>query len=476
MLTEDEIKELSESKSKAVQKLLKIVASQAKRINELEIRIRDLEAQLSKNSSNSSKPPSSDGLKKKPKLKSLRKKTGKKPGGQKGHEGSNLKMSTHVDKVEPLKLESCTGCGESLEAVGSIDLKCRQVFDIPLPKMHVIEYQAEVKVCAHCQFKNEAKFPEYIKTNTQYGPRIKGLWVYLNQYQLLPYERLAQLTEVLFDKRPSIGTLVNTVSESSKHLIPFEKSLKEALKEVPVLHSDETGMRVEGKLCWIHSRSNEDLTLFHLDEKRGKEAHQNIGILKSYSGVSVHDHYRSYYGYDCSDALCHAHHLRELIFLDEQSDQIWPQQMIDFLLAIKSDKESGKLNDEGILEFEEHYEKMIELGLEENPLLPKVPGKRGRQKKSQARNFVDRLIDYRDEILRYLREEEVPFDNNLAERDLRMNKVKQKVSGCFRSFEGGKNFCLNRSFISTLQKQGRFILDELTLLFQGLQPALMTAE
>ena len=235
-------------------------------------------------------------------------------------------------------------------------------------------------------------------------------------------------------------------------------------------------MRVEGKLCWIHSRSNEDLTLFHLDEKRGKEAHQNIGILKSYSGVSVHDHYRSYYGYDCSDALCHAHHLRELIFLDEQSDQIWPQQMIDFLLAIKSDKESGKLNDEGILEFEEHYEKMIELGLEENPLLPKVPGKRGRQKKSQARNFVDRLIDYRDEILRYLREEEVPFDNNLAERDLRMNKVKQKVSGCFRSFEGGKNFCLNRSFISTLQKQGRFILDELTLLFQGLQPALMTAE
>ena len=469
MLTEEEIKELSDSKSKAVQKLLKIVSH-------LEKEVMELKGMLSKNSSNSSKPPSSDGLKKKPKLKSLRKKTGKKPGGQKGHGGSNLKMSAHVDKVEPLKLESCSGCGESLEEVGSVDLKCRQIFDIPVPKMEVIEYQAEVKICPHCQVKNEAEFPEYIKTNTQYGPHIKGLWVYLNQYQLLPYERLAQLTEVLFDKRPSIGTLVNTMSESSKHLIPFEKSLKEALKEVPVLHSDETGMRVEGKLCWIHSRSNEDLTLFHLDEKRGKEAHQNIGILKSYSGVSVHDHYRSYYGYDCSDALCHAHHLRELIFLDEQSDQIWPQQMIDFLLAIKSDKESGALNDERIFEFEEQYEKMIELGLEENPLLPKTAGKRGRQKKSKARNFVDRLIDYRDEILRYLHEEEVPFDNNLAERDLRMNKVKQKVSGCFRSLKGGKDFCRNRSFISTLQKQGRFILDELTLLFQGIQPALMAAE
>lgn len=471
MLSEEEIEELSQSKSEAVQKLLKVVQFQAEQIKSLENEVMELKLRLTKNSSNSSKPPSSDGFKKKKKgLKSLRQKSGKKPGGQSEHEGSNLKMSAEPDQKIPLKLERCTHCGESLSEVEIKSIKKRQVYDIPQPKIEVSEYQSEVKICPCCHEENEASFPQGVEVSVQYGSRIKGLWVYLTQYQLLPYERTAQLMAVLYTHRPSTGSLVTTNERCSEKLLPFEQELKRELIHSSVIHNDETGMRVNGKLHWIHSRSTEELTLYHLDQKRGILAHQRIGILENYQGTSIHDHYKSYYEYSHRHGLCHAHHLRELKYLSEQSEQSWIVSIKELFLEMKEAKESGQLNLAKVQAIEQRYDSLVQQGLEMNPLPQRPSGKRGRLKKSATRNFLERLRDYRDSCLLYIWDKSVPFDNNLAERDLRMNKVKQKISGGFRSFEGGQHFCRIRSFISTLQKQGRDILGELNALFCGIQP------
>jgi transposase len=443
--------------------LLKIEALERDN-QELRFRVEALEAQLNKDSHNSSKPPSSDGLKKK-KNQSLRKRSGRKPGGQEGHVGYTLEFSEDPTEEEPHCQVSCEKCGEDLTAEEIVAKKRRQVFELPPIKLKVTEHQSCLKICPQCAHQNWGDFPEEVKQPVQYGDRYKSFLVYLNQAQFLPYERSQELMDVLCEQAPSTGSINNAVQRCADLLTPFEPVVKAALQHAQILHTDETGIRVDGKLHWLHVSSTQDYSWYQVDAKRGREAMDRIGILPDYEGIAVHDHFRSYFGYDCKHALCNAHHLRELKHIAEDYQQAWATDMASLLREIKEALEVENLTLHHLQDFEGRYDLLLDAGLKLNPR--QENSKRGRSKQTPARNLLERLRDYRDETLRFLFEPGVPFDNNQAERDVRMAKVQQKISGCFRSLEGAEAFARIRSFLSTMRKQGRHVLDELTLVFQG---------
>lgn len=444
-----------------------------KQVAELQKEVQRLKDQLAKNSRNSSKPPSSDGLKK-PSPKSLRPRGKRKPGGQKGHLGSTLKMADKPDHIIVYPVNQCQLCGHRLVDEASIDVEKRQVFDIPPIQMGVTEHKAQIKECSHCGHLNKAAFPEQVKAPVQYGPRLKAIAVYLRQYQLLPYNRTRELFRDLFSTDLSEGTLTNitdTCSELLEH--PIEQIQKQ-LEQSPVINFDETGSSVNGKRQWLHSASTPNLTYYEIHPKRGSHAMDHIGILPNFKGRAIHDFWKPYFKYDCDHGLCNAHHLRELIFLNEQHDQLWAKDMIDCLLHIKKAVDEAKISThtlfkEQIRKFEERYQKILDKGYDENPL-PKIKSnkkKRGRPKKSKARNLLERLDEHRKEVLAFMYDFKVPFDNNLVERDLRMAKVQQKISGTFRSQNGSKAFCRIRSYISTVRKNAVNVIDAIGNAFQG---------
>ncbi|MCP4945243.1 MAG: IS66 family transposase, partial [Planctomycetaceae bacterium] len=283
---------------------------------------KELRGKLAKNSQNSSKPPSSDGLNK-PKPKSLRKPSGKKPGGQQGHSGARLAVTESPDHTIMHSVEECQQCGRSLCEIAATDSHRRQVIDIPPIQLEVTEHQAETKCCPDCGHRTEAAFPGEVKTSVQYGERIKSLLVYLNQYQLLPYERTCQLVEDLFSHTISQGTLYNWNRECYDNLESTEEQIRQGILASSVAHFDETGIRQQGKLHWLHTAGTERLTYYGLHARRGTEAMNELGILPHYQGRAVHDHWKSYFTFSCDHSLCNAHHLRELTYLAEQHQQVW---------------------------------------------------------------------------------------------------------------------------------------------------------
>lgn len=440
-------------------------------IAKLERRIEELEARLGMNSRNSSKPPSSDGYQK-PAPRSLREKSGRRPGGQAGHKGETLEMSETPDKVIVHRVTRCATCGESLEGVVAADVERRQVFDLPPRTPEVVEHRAETAVCPACGHRTTAAFPEEVMASAQYGINLRSIAVYLQQYQLLPFDRTSELMRDLFSVPISTGTLANAIMDCADAVeAPVEK-IREMIQGSPVAHFDESGVAVNGALAWCHVASTEYATHYTLHPKRGAEAMNEIGILPAFGGRAIHDCLRSYFDYDCEHGLCNAHLLRELVFLHEMLHQRWAKKMIGFLIAIKTAVEKkklrpGRFTEEQLQRIERRYERILRRGDAEMPRPDPNIRKRGRPKKGKARNLLERFENHRNAILAFLYDFRVPFDNNLAERDIRMIKLKQKISGTFRSVEGGSAFCRIRSYISTARKNAVGIIDAINSAFAG---------
>lgn len=435
-------------------------------------RIKELEDQISKNSRNSSKPPSSDGFKK-PGPKSLREKSGKKPGGQKGHKGTTLKMVSNPDITERHEVNQCGNCKKDLSDQSPDSIDRRQVYELPPLKITVTEHKAEVKGCPCCGHLNKADFPTGVDRYVQYGPGVKGLITYLQGYQLLPCERTSELFSDLFNHKLSTGTLINTCNKAFTKLADFEERLKQLLVECAVAGFDETGFRVMGNRTWLHSCSTEKFAYYAVHQSRGREAMNHAGILPNFKGVAIHDFYSSYFGYDCKHGLCNAHVLRELIFIKERFGQSWAEDMVNLLLKMKQAKEKaiskGKsaLSNVTIKNYRKQYDQIIEKGIQLNPFKPPKEKKRGRKAKPKPLNLVIRLRDHAEDYLRFFTDFKVPFDNNFSERDLRMMKVKQKISGCFRSLKGAISFARIRSYIVTARKQNLNAFNALVNLFES---------
>ena len=451
--------------------VIKLVLSMSDQIEELKERIKVLEDILGQNSSNSSKPPSSDWP---TKQRSLRDKSGKLAGGQKGHKGYNLKMVEVPDSIKVHKVSTCRNCGRSLKDVLPADYRKRQVFDLPPIKVNVEEHRAEQKICPHCGQLNEASFPENVNQPTQYGSRIKAILTYLNQYQLLPYERTSELFSDLFGIEIAAATIVNTNRTCFEALKSVEDKIKQQITTSSVVHFDETGLYTEGDRSWLHVASTKNLTYYACNPKRGKAATEDIGILPNFNGTAVHDCWNTYFKYSCNHALCNVHHLRELKAVKECYSQEWAGDMSSLLLEIKKTVDTkklvaDKLEQDKIDGFKERYDKIIEAGLGQNQpaRLRDGPKKRGRIKQSKAKNLVDRLKEHWRETLAFMYDFSIPFDNSQAERDIRMMKVQQKISGTFRSTDGAKTFCRIRGYISTVRKNSLSVIDAIQTAFEG---------
>ena len=463
--------------------VIALVESLVERINALEARIEVLENQKSKDSKNSSKPPSGDGFAKR--TKSLRTKSGRQSGGQKDHPGSTLEWCEEVDEVFIHPVVDCKSCGASLETVEVLNLRCSQVHELPPIKLVVHEHQAEEKCCPKCGVLNQGKSPAFVNSLVQYGPGLKGLIVYLMEGQLLPSERARELLQEVIGCEISEATLYNTRLRCYEQLAAVEAYIKSGIQVAPVVHFDETGLRVKSKLMWLHVACTGWLTAYFIDPKRGQLAMDAIDILPKFEGVSVHDGLASYGKYDSTHALCNAHHLRELRFIVERYEQDWANDMMTLLVEIKTTIDITQAAGETSLtliqlaDFERRYQELIQTGLIANPSPPidlDLPKPKGRPKQSPPKNLLDRLKLHQSAVLLFMHDWKVPFDNNQAERDLRMMKLKQKISGTFRSIEGAQQFCRIRGDLSTLRKQGIQVLDALRLvfmetpLFPSLQP------
>lgn len=453
------------------QKLVEIVKALQREIDVLRQEVCDLKAQLSKNSRNSSKPPSSDGMNK-PKPQSLREKSGRNPGGQDGHKGETLEMKEEPDKVIVHRAERCEECSGSLKGVAVTGVERRQVFDLPPVSLEVVEHRAEQKECPTCGCMNTATFPDGVNAPVQYGPTVRSIAVYLQQYQFLPYERTSELMQDLFGVSIGTGTLAKVMLDCAERIEPVVEKIKGIVQSSPVAHFDESGVSVEGKLQWLHSASTDKATYYDIHPKRGCEAMDDIGILPGFDGRAIHDFWKAYLEYECDHGFCNAHLLRELVFAHEELGQRWAKKMIGFLLKIKEKVGTAKsdcLSEDSIRRFEKRYRRILKMGDAETPLPPSTSckRKRGRPKKDKARNLLERFERYPREILAFMYDFHVPFDNNLSERDIRMIKLRQKISGTFRSAEGGKAFCRIRSYISTARKNAVNVIEAIKSVFAG---------
>ena len=443
--------------------------------------IQKLQDELAKNSSNSSKPPSSDGLKK-PKTRSLRRKGQRPIGGQPGHKGNTLKMVAEPDYIEQHPVKSCPHCQTDLSATAPVGYEKRQVFDVPPLQLEVTEHQAEVKQCSGCGRQAKGMFPAHITQPTQYGPRLKAQASYLNNYHFVPLERTEELLTDFYGQSPSEPAVIAANNQLVRQITPTLQSIKQQLIANGVVHFDESGLRVAGQLHWLHVASTPQLTHYHVHRKRGQIGMAAGEILPQFQGQAVHDHWASYLQFDnCQHDFCNAHHLRELQFITEQYQQAWATQMGQLLLDIKAEvvtisETATCLPAERLAHYETEYDRLIADGLAANPPPENPPPKkRGRRKQSPPKNLLDRLVKHKSGVLAFMYDFRVPFDNNLAERDVRMVKVKQKVSGAFRTPTGADTFCAIRSYISTVRKHGHNVIDAMYDAFLG-QPFIPSGE
>lgn len=463
MLKPDEIRDLCTRDPEAVVTLIETLS---RGIETLTARVSELEARLKLNSRNSGKPPSSDGYGKKPK--SLRGKSGKSQGGQKGHPGTTLKLVSEPDAVVVYAVETCGGCGESLVGTPG-EVERRQVFDLPEIRLRVTEHRAERKRCRCCATVTVGEFPAEATSVTQYGPGVRSLATYLMVGHALPVQRTQEILRDLSGHTISTGTLCAMVEQGANHLVGWEAAVKEMLIAAPVVHADESGARVAGKLWWLHVASTPTLTHYAIHQKRGTAAMDEIGILPNLSGTTIHDCWKAYFSSANRHGLCNAHLLRELVNVSENHHQTWADDLMELLLDAKDEVETANAT-----ELPRHrrdlidarFDAIVQQGLAVNP---KAAGR----KQTFPKNLLDRLRLYKAFFLAFVHDFTVPFDNNQAERDLRMVKVKQKVSGGFRSEDGATWFARIRSYISSAKKQGQNIFSALTAAFSNQPLALI---
>lgn len=438
-------------------------------IDALFARLDAVEAKLGMNSENSSKPPSSDGLAKK--TTSLRESSGKPAGGQKGRKGTTLRQAEQPDEVVRHPLPSqCDRCQARLPVDAVQVWERRQVFDVPVVAFNVIEHQALAVTCSCGQF-HTSSFPTGVSEAVQYGPQVRALGVHLTQGQMLPYARAAQLIADIYGLAISPGTLVAWVAEARIALQPTADDIARQLSVARLVHADESGLRVAGKLHWLHIAANETLTWYGVHGKRGIAAIDEHGILAKRTGVLVHDCWAPYWRLEDSvHALCNAHLLRELLYVKDSTGQTWPQKMSDLLLnanklcaAARAQQVAFSADD--VLAFRTVYDDIVREGEHLNP--DTSNSGKGRVKQSVATNLLRRFRLHADAVLRFIGDFDVPFTNNTAERAVRMPKVKQKISGCFRTLDGAEHFCVIRSCLDTLRKQGHNMLAVLQRAFAG---------
>ena len=457
------------------------LGAQAKLITELRTMIKLLETQVEtlqnnqkRNSVNSSKPPSSD-IGKPQRTKSLRTKSDKKPGGQQGHKGDTLCFRESPNEIVVHAVKQCRCCGKSLSNRDANNFERRQVFDIPPIEMQVTEHRAEIKSCPHCHTVNKALFPHTVSQPVQYGSNVQQLAVYFTQYQLLPYGRTSEIFKDLFGHSLSSSFLVNNNQRCAVNLQPFVEDLKSMLLKQPVLHADETGFYFNGQRNWLHTLSTDKYSFYAVHTKRGTEAMNDINILPAYKGRLLHDFWKSYYEYGCDHSLCNGHHLRDLTFCHEEEKSIWAGNARQLLLDLHEKVEIAKCKDANATSLSKSqlqywykkYDDLMTEGLRLHPLPKKQEGKRGAVKKSKTQNMLLRFIDHKEEVLDFAKDFLFPFTNNIAEQAIRMMKVKQKISGCFRSKQGAADFADIRSYIATAKKQGVSIMKALSAAIQG---------
>ena len=459
--------DLSDEGKMLVALFMPFIEAQQAHIEKLQARIKELEDQLAKNSKNSSKPPSQDPFRGHPK----RKEKGKRrsAGGQHGHEGKKAKLKDDPDDIVLYQVAYCPDCDQDLSDVKPNEVIRKQIEDIADLKSIVIEHQIEVKTCPSCGQQWQAGGCD-IQHEYEYGSGIKSLAVYLSTHQFIPQARIQSFLE-LFGVEISTGTLNNFRRKGAKELAEFERLLKEQVRQSDAAYFDETGMKISGVNHWVHVASTKWLSWFGIHRNRGRKAHEDFGILPKFHGVAHRDSYRSYDDYPQSaDSLCNAHILRELEFAVQRNEQaFWAKPMQDLLLSIKKQVENRNDQVADIRWQERHrrkYQALIELGLNYNPPAVRPDGQvRGRTKQSKTYNLLIRLKERQDDVLRFMTNPLAEFTNNQAERDLRMNKVRAKVSGGFRALTPAQDFMLIRSFIHTAIKQGLSTMDVLKQLF-----------
>jgi transposase len=465
------------------EELIALVQAQTAENAALKARIAELERRLGLNSGNSGKPPSSDGLKKPPRTRSSREPSGKKPGGQKGHKGETLRQAAEPDSVVNHFPTSCAACGAPVTPDMSAGHSARQVFDLPEPRPLVVtEHRAHDCVCAGCGAHTRASFPDGINAPVQYDPRIAALVTYLLHYQLLPEDRLAELMADLFGIRLVAATIARMSRTCAAHLQGFVATVRDLVAGAAVKHMDETGFRIGGKTQWLHVACTAWLTFYRVCARRGS-------LLANVTGIVVHDHWKPYYTMPgVRHALCNAHHLRELKALIDIEKEDWARKIHRLLRrachAVNLARERGSpLKPCLIALIERRYDAFVAEGLAfheaQSPLrpddAPQGRKRRGRKARRTGHNLLLRLVERRQDVLCFLADPNVPFTNNQAEGDVRMMKVKQKISGGFRSLEGATDFAVIRSFISTAKKQGWNVIHALTQNAQFLAGALRTS-
>lgn len=457
----DDLTDLTMNLNKQITGLNETISKQNEIIKVLSEENALLKERLNKNSKNSSKPPSSDGLNK-PGPKSLRMKSGKKQGAQDGHEGNGFAITKDPDEIVKHIPAKCIGCDKAGICTSCGIANTRYEVDI----------QIDTKVIAHqtlsfvCQKENEAiltgNFPDNITGTIQYGNNLEALAVSLNTVGMMGVKRTHDILSAVFGVPISTGTIWNMVKSCADKLADTIEQIRVAVISLPLVHFDETGTRVDKKTCWVHNASNKDFTYLTIEEKRGQIGMNSSGVLPDFDGIAVHDCWKPYWSYSApTHAICCAHILRELTGVFENyPEQIWSENMKQLLLRMKiaRDKavDSGKefLSYYYLHGFDREYNRIINEAREQNPIKEKQSGKRGRQAKGKLRALVERLSEYKDGVCLFTRNFSVPFDNNQAERDVRMVKVKTKVSGCFRTKEGADTFMKIMSYVGTANKHG----------------------
>jgi transposase len=469
----EQLAALVAAQERTIAQLQARIAEQDMRIAEQDARIAELKRQLAASSRNSSKPPSSDGLDK-PAPKSLRGRSGRKPGGQPGREGRTLRQVAVPDEVVVHQPGACRGCGGMLVAddppTGVIR---RQVFDIPTITVRVVEHRLISRRCV-CGALTCAAGPAGVTAPVQYGPHAAAIAVYLCLGQHLPVERTAGLLAELFGTPMATGTVAAWTARAAAGLEPFTAAAVAGLAAAELVHADETGLRVAGRLHWLHVATSALFTVLVCHPKRGKEGIDAAGVLPGFTGTLVHDAFAPYARYrSATHALCNAHLLRELIAVvdsqtvhppagaDTPAGWCWAGQIIDALLGLKAVTDTGVLPDPDVLAA--HRRLVVSAALIGASADTGPPGAVGRRHRALARRIHRRLEDY----LRFATDPRVPFDNNPAERDIRIVKIKQKVSGCMRTLAGAQDYAAMRSYLATAAKHGHRPFDVLTELTSG---------
>ena len=460
---------LIDSLNEAAQESHQTIRSLNDTVTELSQRIKELTERLGMNSRNSSKPPSSDNFEK-PAPKSLRSPSGKKTGGQPGHPGSHLDITADPDEVIMHMPHACFGCPQrdicaSRACVGEI----RKVVDAVVT-VKVTAHQSLVLDCPLHGISRKGEFPEDVKASVQYGENLQALTIAMNTVGAVSLNRTQEILAGVFGIPLSTGTIVNMVNRCADGLAGILDVIREKVATSEVGHFDETGTSVAGKKHWVHSASSLLFTYLTVNAKRGHQGMEAGQVLPWFLGIAVHDCWLPYWKYSrILHALCCAHLLRELVAAQERHPgQEWAAEFKKLLLGMKAAKEQAvemgesKLSEERLQEFSQEYDKIITKGRSENPPPPEdgnAAGKRGRKKKGKTLALIERLETHKASVCLFVNNFDVPFDNNLAERDIRMVKTKTKVSGCFRSLEGAENYLKIMSYVGTVKKHGRSAYD-----------------